>query len=41
MRDGKIVEQGSAAEIFAYPREKYTQELFAAAFLDGEAAVPA
>jgi microcin C transport system ATP-binding protein len=32
MRDGKIVEQGSAAEIFAKPREKYTQELFAAAF---------
>jgi microcin C transport system ATP-binding protein len=36
MRDGKIVEQGTAAEIFANPREKYTQELFAAAFdLDG------
>jgi microcin C transport system ATP-binding protein len=36
MRDGKIVEQGTAVEIFAYPREKYTQELFAAAFdLDG------
>ncbi|WP_374544498.1 ABC transporter ATP-binding protein [Rhodoblastus sp.] len=32
MRDGKIVEQGSAAEIFAAPREKYTQALFAAAF---------
>jgi microcin C transport system ATP-binding protein len=32
MRDGRIVEQGSAAEIFANPREKYTQELFAAAF---------
>jgi microcin C transport system ATP-binding protein len=32
MRDGKIVEQGSAEEIFARPREKYTQELFAAAF---------
>jgi microcin C transport system ATP-binding protein len=32
MRDGKIVEQGTAAEIFANPREKYTQELFAAAF---------
>jgi microcin C transport system ATP-binding protein len=32
MRDGKIVEQGTAAEIFAAPREKYTQELFAAAF---------
>jgi microcin C transport system ATP-binding protein len=32
MRDGKAVEQGTAAEIFANPREKYTQELFAAAF---------
>ncbi len=32
LRDGKIVEQGDAAEIFARPREKYTQALFAAAF---------
>ncbi len=32
LRDGKIVEQGEATEIFANPREKYTQELFAAAF---------
>ncbi len=32
LRDGKVVEQGPAAEIFARPREKYTQELFAAAF---------
>jgi microcin C transport system ATP-binding protein len=32
LRDGKIVEQGDATEIFANPREKYTQQLFAAAF---------
>ena len=32
MRDGRIVEQGPAGQIFAKPREKYTQELFAAAF---------
>jgi microcin C transport system ATP-binding protein len=32
LRDGKIVEQGEASEIFANPREKYTRELFAAAF---------
>jgi microcin C transport system ATP-binding protein len=32
MRDGKIVEQGSASDIFANPQQKYTQELFAAAF---------
>jgi microcin C transport system ATP-binding protein len=38
LRDGKIVEQGAASEIFANPREKYTQELFAAAFdLDADA----
>ena len=38
LRDGKIVEQGDACEIFAHPREKYTQELFAAAFdLDADA----
>ncbi|MDI9847962.1 ABC transporter ATP-binding protein [Rhodoblastus sp. 17X3] len=41
MRDGKIVEQGSAAEIFANPREKYTQELFAAAFDLDEAGMSA
>jgi microcin C transport system ATP-binding protein len=32
LRDGKVIEQGTAAEIFANPRQKYTQELFAAAF---------
>jgi microcin C transport system ATP-binding protein len=32
LRDGKIVEQGEAREIFAHPRAKYTQALFAAAF---------
>ena len=32
LRDGKIVEQGDASEIFANPREKYTKALFAAAF---------
>ena len=32
LRDGKVVEQGEAGEIFANPREKYTQDLFAAAF---------
>ncbi|MBB4200436.1 microcin ABC transporter ATP-binding protein [Rhodoblastus sphagnicola] len=32
LRDGKAIEQGAAADIFANPREKYTQDLFAAAF---------
>ncbi len=39
MRDGKIVEEGDATDIFANPREKYTQALFAAAFdLDAKVA---
>jgi len=32
MRDGKVVEQGPAAEIFAQPKSDYTRALFAAAF---------
>ena len=32
MRQGKVVEEGPAAQIFAAPREEYTRQLFAAAF---------
>jgi len=32
MKDGKVVEQGEAKEIFAYPKSDYTRALFAAAF---------
>jgi microcin C transport system ATP-binding protein len=32
MRQGKVVEQGTAADIFANPRSDYTRALFAAAF---------
>jgi microcin C transport system ATP-binding protein len=32
LRDGKIVEQGDASEIFAHPQADYTKQLFAAAF---------
>jgi len=32
MRDGVVVEQGPAQEIFERPRQPYTQELMAAAF---------
>ncbi|MEI8145038.1 MAG: ABC transporter ATP-binding protein [Alphaproteobacteria bacterium] len=32
MKNGKVMEQGSAAEIFANPKSDYTKALFAAAF---------
>jgi microcin C transport system ATP-binding protein len=32
MRNGKVVEEGAAAEIFARPQSPYTRALFAAAF---------
>jgi microcin C transport system ATP-binding protein len=32
MRQGKVVEQGTAADIFAAPKSEYTRALFAAAF---------
>jgi microcin C transport system ATP-binding protein len=32
MKDGKVVEQGPAREVFADPKEAYTRELIAAAF---------
>ena len=32
MRNGKVVEEGAAADIFARPQSDYTRELFAAAF---------
>jgi microcin C transport system ATP-binding protein len=32
MKSGKVVEEGSAAQIFANPREPYTKALLAAAF---------
>ncbi len=32
MRNGKVVEEGPSAEIFARPRSPYTQALFSAAF---------
>ncbi|MDJ1158527.1 ABC transporter ATP-binding protein [Chelatococcus sp. SYSU_G07232] len=34
MKAGKVVERGSVAAIFEHPREAYTRELMAAAFLD-------
>ncbi|MFT0212803.1 ABC transporter ATP-binding protein [Pseudomonas sp. F1_0610] len=33
MRDGKVVESGSAKSIFSQPQDNYTQQLLAAAFL--------
>ena len=38
MKDGKVVEAGRAAEIFAAPKTDYTRSLLAAAFDRGEAA---
>ncbi|MBO0757464.1 MAG: ABC transporter ATP-binding protein [Bradyrhizobiaceae bacterium] len=32
MRNGKVVEEGPAAELFAHPKSEYTRALFAAAF---------
>ena len=32
MRNGKIVEEGPAQELFANPKTEYTRALFAAAF---------
>jgi microcin C transport system ATP-binding protein len=42
MRNGKVVEEGASADVFANPKSDYTRALFAAAFnLDtaGEGAV--
>jgi microcin C transport system ATP-binding protein len=32
MRHGKVVEEGSAADLFSAPQDDYTRALFAAAF---------
>jgi microcin C transport system ATP-binding protein len=32
MRDGQLVERGSAKQIFGHPREDYTRALLSAAF---------
>ncbi|WP_150286286.1 ABC transporter ATP-binding protein [Rhabdaerophilum calidifontis] len=41
MRNGRVVEQGPAAALFAAPREDYTRDLFRAAFSLADAAPPA
>ncbi len=37
MKEGRVVERGTTAEIFTQPREVYTRELMAAAFLSSTA----
>ena len=32
MKDGKVVEEGAAADVFKSPKSAYTRALFAAAF---------
>ena len=32
MRNGKVVEEGPAVEVFSHPKEEYTKALLAAAF---------
>lgn len=41
MRNGKMVEEGAAADLFKNPKSDYTRALFAAAFRIETAAVPA